>query len=127
MYDNHLVVTSPDKYYGEGIHILLVDWNWDHVDRVLKQIKNFDQTVILYLFGPGETDYEWLMQIHAQCSLIVVNLDTRTLSDPIKGHLIAKPQCFYTGRPDLEKLFSGYTSDALGTILTHISKRRGTT
>lgn len=126
--DKHLIITSPDRHYGEGMVILLIDWHWKQIEPCISALSSCNDKVVLHLFGAGETDFRWLIDVANQADLIIMNNGVNTQADLIKGSLIPKDKTLYFGRRDLSSIFSGYIEDPIGTLLswvTSMANRRG--
>ena len=125
---DHLVITAPDRYYGEGPKILWIDWNFDQIEHCLNALRSCPIRLIFYTFGPNDADMRWLLDAAHQSDIIIMNMDARSTVDVIKGHVISLDKTFYFGRKDLHAIFPGYIEDHVGKMLTWVGEQvqRGT-
>ena len=115
---DHLVVTPPDRYFGEGIKLLWIDWNWGQIDQCLESMRGSPIKIVTHLFGGNDTDFRWLLDVSNQADLIVMNLGQSSQTDPFKGSFLPLEKAFYYGRKDLSNIFPGYIDDPLGVMLS---------
>jgi hypothetical protein len=121
--DDHLIVTAPDRYHGEGEKILLVDWNHEQLDNIIRVLRGSPLKLIMHVFGHNDTDLRWLLDVAYQCDVIVINMGSVSAADPIKGHMITWDKSKYYGRKDLSDIFLGYIEDPHGALLAWVGKR----
>ena len=114
---NHLVITEPDRYYGEAITLLWIDWNWQQIEQCIAALQGSPIKIVIHLFGGNDTDFRWLLNVANQVDAVIVNLGQTSQADPIKGMLVPKDKTHYFGRKDLKDIFPGYIDDPLGTVL----------
>lgn len=119
---DHLVVTPPDRYYGEGPKILWVDWGWGQIENCLNTLRASPVKLIFYTYGPNDADLRWLLDAAYQADIIILNMETNSAADPIKGHMVAWDKCHYFGRKDLAEIFLGYIDDPTGKMLTWVGE-----
>lgn len=128
---DHLVITPPSRYYGEGAKILWIDWHWHMIEQCLEAMRGSPVKTVTHLFGGNDTDFRWLLDVANQADLIVVNLGQTSQADPFKGSFLPLDKTYYFGRKDLAEIYYGYVDDPLGLMLEYISnkiadKQRGT-
>lgn len=120
---DHLVITPPDRYHGEGPKILWIDWQFDQVEHCLNMLRASPIKLIFYNFGPNDTESPWLIDVAHQSEIIIMNMDARSTVDVIKGHLISWDKTYYFGRNDLQQIFPGYIEDHVGKMLTWVGEQ----
>ena len=121
--DEHLAVTPPDRYHGEGYKVLWIDWEWDQIDTGVSMLQGSPEKLIIHMFGHNDTDFRWLLDIAYQADIIMMNLSHQTAADTIKGHLIGLDKTRYFGRRDLETIFPGYIEEPHGAMLTWVAQQ----
>ena len=121
---DHLIVTPDDRYYGEGLKILWVDWNPALIHDTLKTLERSPIRLIVHVFEATDTNLKWLLDVAYQADIIVINAGHRSPSELVKGHLIALDKTRHFGRKDLEQIFPGYIEDPTGTMLEWIGTMR---
>lgn len=121
--DEHVIVTVPDRYYQDAIVILLVDWSADLVNQAINAIQGSQQRLAIHIFNFNDNNYNWLIDVSNQADIVGIDLNRINHIDLIKGHLISKPNTFYFGRLDINKLFSNYTNDPIGQLLIRLGNR----
>lgn len=119
---DHLVVTPPDRYFGEGIKLLWIDWNWAMTEQCLESMRGSPVKIVTHLFGGNDTNFRWLLDVSNQAELIVANLGQTSQADPFKGSILPLDKTFYFGRKDLAEIFPGYIDDPLGVMLSLVSE-----
>lgn len=121
--DEHLVITEPDRFYGDAVYFLLVDWPPDLLSKALETVTGSPEKLVIYVHPPEDSNFKWLLDTAYQSQFILVNCGHSGQSDIVKGQLLTKPNTYYFGRPDLEKLFLNSTNDPIGTMLTLLSTK----
>ena len=121
----HLVITPPDRFWGEAITIFLHDWPPDMTETIISMIRGHQESrVVIYLQSDITSDLEWTLSVATASDLVVLNLGAISPADIVKGAFIGKPNCFYFGRPDLKNIFNNYIDDPHGKILSFISTQK---
>ena len=121
--DDHLLITSPDRYHGEGLKILFVDLQHDRLDRIISTLRGSPIKLIFHVFGHNDRDFRWLLDVGYQCDKILIDMSHVTAADPIKGHMLSWGKTNYLGRKDLDGIFSGYIEDPLGQMLVWVGEQ----
>lgn len=121
---DHLVITPPDRYHGEGLKVLWIDWGWGQIESCLNILRGSPSKLIFHAYGPNDSDLRWLIDAAHQSDIIIMNMDQPSGADPIKGHLIALDKTFYFGRRDLESIFPGYIDDPQGKMLVWVGEQQ---
>lgn len=119
---DHLVVTTPDRYHGEGPKILWVDWGWGQIESCLNTLRASPLRLIFYTYGPNDSDLRWLLDAAYQADIVILNMEMNSACDPIKGHIISWDKTCYFGRKDLQDIFPGYIDDPTGKMLTWVGE-----
>lgn len=119
---DHLVITPPDRYHGEGPKILWIDWQFDQIEHCLNMLRASPIRLIFNTFGPNDTDIKWLLDTAYQADIILMNMDANSTVDVLKGHMIAWDKTFYFGRKDLQDIFPGYIDDHVGKMLVWVGE-----
>ena len=122
MDNEHLVVTPPDRYWAEGIKILLVDWPADLIETTINMIEGSPNQLIIHLFDSNKDDPQWLLDVSNQVSFIIMNMGAGFTGDVFKGTLITRSNVHYYGREGLEKYFPNYVKDPQGRLLVLIGE-----
>ena len=123
MVDEHLLVTQPDRYHGEGLKILFIDWQHDQLENMINMLRGSPIGLAIHVFGHNDTNMRWLLDVGYQADMIVLNMGHNTAADPIKGHMMSWKKSRYFGRRDLSELFTGYIEDPLGTTMSWIGEQ----
>lgn len=121
--DEHVIVTVPDRYYQDAIVILLIDWSADLVNQAINAIQGSEQRLAIHIFDFNDNNYNWLIDVANQADIIGIDLNRINHIDLVKGYLISKPNAFYFGRLDINKLFSNYTNDPIGQLLVRLGNK----
>ncbi len=121
--NEHLLVTPPDRFYGDAIKILLIDWNPVLFDQLVTALKGCKEKIVIYYFAPFDTEFTWLIDVANEVDITVMDISNNSQLDMIKGHLIAKKNVYYFGRSDLEKMFFNFTKDPVSTILIKTAEK----
>lgn len=119
---DHLIVTPPDRYHGEGYKILWVDWPLELIDRCLNSLRGSPIKLIFHAYNPNDRNINWLMDTAYQADIIIMDMTFPAPYDVIKGHLIAKDKLYHFGRKDLSDIFPGYIEDPLGKMITWLGE-----
>ena len=119
---DHLVITPPDRYHGEGPKILWVDWPLDMIERCLNALRGSPIKLLFHAYSPLDRDVRWLMDVAHQADIIVMDMTAGNHNDVIKGHLIAMDKTFHFGRKDLGDIFPGYIEDPQGKMLVWVGE-----
>jgi len=119
---DHLVITPPDRYHGEGPKILWVDWQFDQIEHCLNMLRGSPIRLIFYTYGPNDSDAKWLLDTAYQADIILMNMDASSGASVLKGHMISWDKTFYFGRKDLQDIFPGYIDDHVGKMLVWVGE-----
>lgn len=119
--DNHILITPPDQIWNDNFSIFLIDFSWDQVGSIIDPLRGSPLDLNVYVYTTEFNDPVWLMNVANASDLILINTETVTKNDIFKGRLLnLSKKVYYTGRPDVEKLWTNTTSDPLGLILQQI-------
>ena len=121
--NEHLLVTPPDRFYGDAIKILLIDWNPVLLDQLVAALKGCKEKIVIYYFASFDTEFRWIVDVANEVDIVVMDISNNSQLDLIKGHLIGKKQVHYFGRSDVEKMFFNFTKDPISTILIKIAEK----
>ena len=121
--DDHLVVTAPDRYHGEGIKVTLIDWHHEQLENIINMLRGSPQRMVIHVFGHNDSDMRWLLDVCYQSDLVVMNMEHHTAADPIKGSILPWLKSLYFGRKDLADVFQGYIDDPLGATMSWVGKK----
>lgn len=121
--DDHLFITSPDRYHGEGIKITLIDWHHEQLENIVNMLRGSPQRLAIHVFGHNDTDLRWLLDVGYQSDLIVINMGHSTAADPVKGSMITWARTLYFGRKDLSEIYEGYIEDPMGSTMAWLGKQ----
>lgn len=115
--DEHVIVTAPDRYFQDAIVVLLIDWPPDLVNQALAAIEKSQKKLAIHIFDYNDHSYNWAIDVANQAHIVAMDITNINHIDLIKGYLISKPNSFYFGRMDINKLFSNYTNDPIGHLV----------
>jgi hypothetical protein len=118
--NDHVIVTSPDRFYDDAITVLLVDWSADLVSQALNAIRGSNVRIAIHIFDYNDTNYTWLLDVANQADVIGINLNSANHIDLFKGTLISKSKTFHFGRLDISKIFLNSVKDPIGELLIRI-------
>ena len=121
--DDHLIITAPDRYHGEGAKILLIDWHHEQLDNAINALRGSPLKLVIHVFGHNDTDMRWLLDVAYQADIISVNMGNRSAADPIKGHILTWDKACYHGRKDLSEIFLNYIEDPHAKLLAWVGKK----
>jgi hypothetical protein len=121
--DDHVIVTAPDRFFQDAIVILLVDWPADLIDQAISSIKGSNVRLAIHVFDFNDHDFNWLIDVANQADVISLNLNNINHIDIFKGYLIPKSNAFYFGRLGINKFFTNFTNDPIGTLLVKIGNK----
>lgn len=122
--NKHLIVTAPDRVWDDKFNILLVDFEWGLVEAIINPLRSSKLDLAIHVYTPQDNDPEWLLNVTASSHVVILDLAQSTNNDILKGHLISKHNVWYTGRPDLSKMWARHTRDPLATLLVEIEKEQ---
>lgn len=120
--DDHLIITSPDRYYSDSFKILLVDFEWGLAESIINPLRTSSTKLAIHVYTPHDTDNKWLLDVSATCNIVLMDLNNTTNNDVIKGYLISKHNVWYTGRKDLKNIWAQHTDDPLSLLLLKINQ-----
>lgn len=120
--DDHLIITSPDRYYSDSFKILLVDFEWGLAESIINPLRTSATKLAIHVYTPHDTDNKWLLDVSATCNIVLMDLNNTTNNDVIKGYLISKHNVWYTGRKDLKNIWTQHTDDPLSLLLLKINQ-----
>jgi hypothetical protein len=118
--DDHVVVTSPDRFYNDAITVLLVDWSADLVNQALNAIRGSRTRIAIHIFDYNDSNYTWLLDVANQADIIGINLNSSNHIDLFKGVLVSKSKSFHFGRLDVSKIYLNSVNDPIGELLIRI-------
>jgi len=122
--NNHVIVTPPDRVWDNTFNILLVDFDWGLAENIINPLRGSQLNLAIHIFTPHDNETQWLLDVTSHSHITILNLNDSTNNDILKGHLISKHNVWYTGRPDLSKLWTRHTRDPLATLLIEIEKEQ---
>lgn len=117
MNQEHLLVTAPDRYWADGIKILLVDWPAELLETTVNMIQGSPEQIILHSFNSYNDDPQWLLDVANQVDFAIINMGTGYAADVFKGTLLLRKNVFHYGRESLNKFYSNHTTDPQGKLL----------
>ena len=117
----HLVITPPDRFWGEALSVFLLDWPPDMTETLIKIIRGHQEPKLVIYLQSDVSNFEWMLNVAAASDIVIANLGSIGASDIVKGTLLVKPNCYYFGRPDLKEMFKNYIDDPHGKVLSFIS------
>lgn len=120
--DDHLIITSPDRYYSEAFKILLVDFEWGLIESIINPLRSSDTKLAIHVYTPHDTDNKWLLDVAEASNIVLMDLNSTTNNDVIKGYLISKHNVWYTGRKYLKEIWTQHTDDPLSLLLVKINQ-----
>ena len=120
--NDHLLITSPDRYYSDAFKILLLDFEWGLAESIINPLRSSDTKLAIHVCTPQDTNSKWLLDVAASCNVVILDLNNTTNNDIIKGHLISKHNVWYTGRTDLREIWTQHTEDPLSLLLVKINQ-----
>ena len=120
--NEHVLITPPDRYWNDAYNILIVDFEWGLLENIVNPLRTSAANLAIHIYTPHDSNPEWLLNVANSCDVVLLDLNQTTNNDVIKGQLISKHNVWYTGRRDLEKIWTGYTEDPLTVLLIEIEK-----
>lgn len=120
--NDHVLITPPDRYWGDSYNILLIDFEWGLAENIINPLRGSTAKLAIHIYTPRDNDPEWLLNVVNACDVTIMDLNQTTNNDILKGQLISKHNVWYTGRKDLQKFWSKYTEDPLTILLVEIEK-----
>lgn len=128
MHNEHKIITPPDQVWNENISVLLLDYDWDSVGQLIMPLSGSPKLLNIYVYQELDQNPEWLLNVANASDIIVINMEKPTINDVFKGRLLnLNCHVCYTGREDLKNIWSNYSTDSLGFILSSIAKIQKTT
>lgn len=121
-FDEHVVVTPPDKYWSDSFKILLVDFDWGLAETIVSPLASSPIKLAIHIYRTEDRNYEWLLDTANNVDIVIINLTNTTESDIIKGNLISKEHVWYVGRNELNSIWSRHTDDPLSKLLVAIDQ-----
>lgn len=118
----HLIVTSPDRFWEDAIYITLIDIPLETVENILSMLKGSPSRLIFYIYQTEDSDAKWLLDVVNQSDIVLMNLSMNTHLDVIKGYILPKKNVFYYGRSDLFSLFTNFWTDPVGKLLASVGE-----
>lgn len=122
--NEHVLVTPPDRYWSDAYNILLIDFEWGLAENIINPLRSSIADLAIHIYTPQDNNTEWVLNVANACDTVLMDLNQTTNNDLIKGQLISKHNVWYTGRRDLQNLWSGYTEDPLTVLLIEIEKHQ---
>ena len=119
---DHVLITPPDRYWSDAYNILLVDFEWGLAENIVNPLRGSTANLAIHIYTPHDNDPVWLLNVANACNTVLMDLNQTTNNNILKGQLISKHNVWYTGRRDLEKIWTGYTEDPLTVLLIEIEK-----
>ena len=120
--NDHLLITAPDRYYSDAFSILLVDFEWGLAETIINPLRSSNTKLAIHIYTPHDADSKWLLDVANACDVVILDLNNTTNNDVVKGHLISKHNVWYTGRKDLQEIWTQYTDDPLSLLLVKVNQ-----
>lgn len=118
----HLLITSPDRFWEDAIYITLIDLNPDMIENILTMLSGSPSRLIFYVHYRENTDIKWLLDVVNQSDIVLMDMSQNTYFDVIKGYFLPKKNVYYFGRSDLFLLFSNHWKDPAGNLLATVGE-----
>lgn len=83
------IITEPDLDYSNKFKILLFDFNWEDIERYCHLMTNVNDDLVVYVFTQHDKNFQWCIHAANQSNAILVNLDTKTSNELLKGYLLS--------------------------------------
>lgn len=121
--EDHLLITSPDRFFGDALTVLFVDWPPALIDQALNSVKASPKRLAIHIYNIEDNNPRWMIDVANQSNIIMINFSQLSQADAFKGYLLPRMTCYYFGRSDLNQIFTNYTDDPIGKLLVLIGEK----
>jgi|SaaInl74LU_5_DNA_1037368.scaffolds.fasta_scaffold00353_13 hypothetical protein len=123
-FNEHVMITPPDKYWSDSFKILLVDFDWGLSESIINPLASSPIKLAIHVYRNEDRDYEWLLDTANNADIVIINLTDTTETDIIKGSLISKEHVWYVGRTELNTIWTRHIDDPLLKLLVAIEQHQ---
>jgi hypothetical protein len=103
--ENKKIITEPDQDYSRSFKVLLVDFEWEDITRLVEAIEKLPLPVSLFLYGSNDKNPAWCIQQTKNVNGVLLNMRHKGSIELLKGFLLGESNVFTFGSHDLEDLF----------------------
>lgn len=121
-FDDHVIITPPDRYWSDCFKILLVDFDWGLTETIIAPLAGSPIKLAIHIYRSEDRNFEWLLDTANNVNIVIINLTNATESDIIKGNLLSKENVWYVGRNELNSIWPRQIDDPLSKLLVSIDQ-----
>jgi ribosome biogenesis protein Tsr3 len=116
------LITSPDLDYSNNFKILLVDFNWQNIEQYSHIFTACEEDITVYIYSQKDADPKWCINAAEQAKVILINCESKSVNEILKGYLLAYKNAAAFGKND-QVIFAKETYYDIAVWFTKVTQK----
>ena len=112
------IVTAPDMDLDTRFKILLLDVDWEDIQKLSAAVESLGVDITIFLYGSNDNDDMWCINAAKHANCVLVNSRFSGTKELLKGWLLAQRNTYSLGSNDIALASHRYTYDIYSWLIT---------